>query len=154
MDLILLRHGKAEDAHPQGDAFRALTEKGFEQARHQAARLAGFGKPPDIVLTSPLTRARQTADTFCNSIGLPGPLVQSWISPGMKPETALQELSGFSEFNRVAIVGHEPDLSRLISTLLGSNSTAIQMKKACLACLSLQPPSKQAKLKYLIPASL
>ena len=151
MDLILIRHGKAEDLHPQRDGERALTDKGFAQARRQAQRLRDAGKLPEIVLTSPLRRARQTAETFCESAGMPGPLVQGWIAPGMNPDAALRELKGFSEFRTLAIVGHEPDLSSLIAMLLGGTAAAIRMKKGGIACVKINPPSKQGELRYLIP---
>lgn len=154
MDLILIRHGKAEDEHPQGDSERALTDLGFEQARRQACRLRDAGKLPEIVLTSPLRRARQTAETFCEAAGMPGPLIQGWIACGMNPETAIRELTGFSEFKTIALVGHEPDLSSLIAYLLGSSAGSIKMKKGSLACLKINPPSKQGRLKFLIPPML
>lgn len=154
MQLILLRHGQAEDSHPGGDSLRPLTEKGYDQARRQADRLAKVGKLPEIVLTSPLVRAKQTAESFCEQAGLPGPVVQGWIACGMKPETAVAELAGFSEFKRVALVGHEPDLSRLISFLIGSTAAGIQMKKGGIACLQVSPPARQGTLKYLIPPAL
>lgn len=154
MDLILMRHGKAEDLNLQGDGERALTEKGFEQARLQALRLREAGKLPEIVLTSPLLRARQTAETFCANAGMPGPVIQGWIASGMNPETAIRELKGFSEFQTVALVGHEPDLSALITFLLGGMAGSIRMKKGGIACMKVNPPSKQGELRFLIPPKL
>lgn len=154
MDLILIRHGKAEDSHPQGDGERALTALGYEQSRRQATRLLEVGKLPEIVLTSPLRRARQTAETFCETAGMPGPVIQGWIACGMHPETALREFAGFSEFKSIALVGHEPDLSSLITYLLGSTTGSVKMKKGSLACLKIAPPSKQGQLKFLIPPLL
>lgn len=154
MDLILLRHGKAEDFHPGGDTARELVAKGREQSRRAARVLKQAGKLPEIVLTSPLARARQTADEFCQSAGLPGPLVQGWLACGMDPASALSELAGFGEFRRVAIVGHEPDLSELIGRVLGTSSGWVRMKKGALACLRLEPPSCSGTLLFLIPPKL
>ena len=56
MDLILLRHGKAEDSNPKGDSARELVEKGRQQARRQAKLLKQAGLLPEIVITSPLVR--------------------------------------------------------------------------------------------------
>jgi len=89
MELILLRHGKAEDRHPEGDRFRALVEKGYVQARRGGELLKAANGVPDIVLTSPLVRARQTAEAFCEAAGIPSPVVQNWLACGLDPETAI-----------------------------------------------------------------
>ena len=154
MELILLRHGKAEDSHPDGGMARELTEKGHDQAIAQAARLKQADALPNLVLTSPYTRARQTAETFCAAAGIPGPIVHSWIGCGMAPETALEEILGYNEFPRIAIVGHEPDLSNLISHLLGARAGAIKVRKGSIACLKISPPSRGGVLQYLVPPSL
>jgi phosphohistidine phosphatase len=153
MELIFLRHGKAEPhGHPAGDAARALVPKGFEQARKAALLLKASNRLPQIVLTSPLTRALQTAETFCTTAGLSGPVVQGWLASGMQQEEALQELAAFSDFKKVAIVGHEPDFSALIEWLLGGG--AIEMKKGGIASLLVDPPLRRATLCYLVPPAL
>jgi len=154
MELILLRHGKAEADHPQGDSARALVDKGRQQARRAGRLLKAANLTPEIVLTSPLVRAVQTAEEFCHAAALPGPVVQGWLACGCFPETALAELAAFHEFKRVAIVGHEPDLSRLIQWCLGAYGDAIEMKKGSLACLRLNLPSRYGTLLYLIPPKL
>lgn len=154
MDLILLRHGKAEDSHPQGDQARALVEKGREQARRAARALKRSKLLPDIVLTSPLVRARQTAEEFCDTAGMPGPLVQPWLACGMTPESAIRELSAFAEFGRVAIVGHEPDFSWLAAWILGISGGEIRIKKGSLSCYRIHPPARHGSLLYLIPPKL
>lgn len=154
MELILLRHGKAEDNQPQGDRARALVEKGRKQSRRAGQILKSLGLAPEIVLTSPLVRARQTAEEFCRAAEIPGPVVQSWLACGCSPETALAELAAFHDFNRVAIVGHEPDLSRIIQWCIGAYGAAIHMKKGALACLRIDPPSRYGTLIYLVPPKL
>jgi phosphohistidine phosphatase len=151
MDLILLRHGKAEDFHSQGDSARALVEKGREQARRAGLILQVAGLLPEIVLTSPLVRARQTADEFCQAAGIPGPVVQGWLACGCRPETVAAELAAFHDFKRVVIVGHEPDFSRYIQWSMGAYGASIEMKKGALACLRVSPPARHGLLVYLIP---
>ena len=154
MDLILLRHGKAENSNPQGDSARELVEKGREQAR-RAGRLLKTSKwRPEIVLTSPLVRARQTADEFCAVAGVPGAVIQGWLACGMSPETALQELAGFAEFKRIAIVGHEPDFSQLIQWVLGCSGGGIEVKTGSITCLRILPPSRNGTLVFMIPPKL
>ena len=154
MDLILLRHGKAENTSMDGDFSRALVEKGREQARRAAKRLKEADMLPDIVLTSPLLRARQTAEEFCQFAGIPGALIQGWLASGMNPESALRELAAYKDFKRVAIVGHEPDFSQLIEWILGVGGGAIVMKKGAIAGLRISPPSRHGTLAYLIPPKL
>ena len=154
MELILLRHGKAEDFNAGGDSARALVEKGREQARKAARLLKRAKLLPEIVLTSPLVRARQTADEFCETSGVPGAVIQGWLACGMNPETALEQLAGFSEFKRVAIVGHEPDFSELIQWILGSEGGSVEVKKGAIACLRVIPPARHGTLVYLIPPKL
>ncbi len=154
MDLILLRHGKAEDFHCGGDFARALLAKGREQSRSAASLLKAAGLLPDIVLTSPLIRARQTAQEFCETAGLPEAQTQNWLACGMRPETAMVELAVFSEFKRIAIVGHEPDFSGLVEWLVGAKGGAVDFKKGALACVRIDWPARQGQLLFLVPPRL
>ena len=154
MELVLLRHGKAENVNPDGDFQRALVEKGRQQARRAGRTLRAAGLLPDIVLTSPLIRARQTADEFCQTANMPGPVIQGWLASGMVPETAMAELAAFQDFKRVAIVGHEPDFSSLVEWILGVTGGGVEFKKGAIACLKVTPPARFGNLVYLIPSKL
>jgi len=155
MELILLRHGKAAPhGHPLGDAARELVEKGHHQARRAAALLMAADRLPQIVLTSPLVRARETAETFCEAAGIPGPVVQPWLACGMHPELAASELCAFRDFARVAIVGHEPDFSELAAWLIQARGHAIEVKKGALAGIVFHPPSRDGRLAFLVPPAL
>ena len=85
---------------------------------------------------------------------MPGPLSLGWLACGMSPDTALAELSGFSEFNSILIVGHEPDFSLLACHLLGAPAHSIQIKKGAMLGLRITPPSRHAELRFLIPPKL
>lgn len=154
MELILLRHGKAEDLNPAGDSARELVEKGREQARKAARLVNRADRLPEIVLTSPLVRARQTAEEFTTTAGMPGAVIQGWLACGMSAETALHELTGFLEFKRVMIVGHEPDFSELVEVILGVSGGSIEVKKGALVCLRINPPARHGTLIYQIPPKL
>lgn len=151
MQLIILRHGKAQDYHPLGDSSRELVAKGRKQARRAGSLIKNSDWLPDIVLTSPLVRARQTADEFCDSAGIPSAIDQAWIACGMHPERAMKELAAYNKFQRVAIVGHEPDLSQLIRWIIGASAGDVDMKKGALAGLHITPPSRHGTLAFLIP---
>jgi len=154
MELQLLRHGKAEDFHPNGDEARALIEKGYEQARRAGTMLAAAKLLPETVRTSPLVRPAQTAGQFCTTGGLPGPVVQGWLAGGCAAESISAELAAFHDFKRVMIVGHEPDFSHFIQWSLGAYGATIDMKKGAVACLRVSPPARHGTLLYLIPPKL
>ena len=152
MEIILLRHGKAE-AHnnPGGDSARALVEKGIDQSKRAGLYLRAAGLLPEIVLTSTLLRAKQTAEHFCQAAGLPGPVMQSWLACGMHPDSALRELCGFQEFKRICLVGHEPDFSSLIAWITNGEGGAVEVRKGSLAFFEIRPPSRAGILRFLIP---
>lgn len=155
MQLLLLRHGKAADHGGKGGDFsRELVGKGIAQARNAARILKTAGLLPDLVLCSPLVRAVQTADAFTAEASMPGAIVQSWLGCGMAPETALAELSAFPDFERVMIVGHEPDFSLLVQHCLGARGESIAIGKGSLACLEISPPSRSSSLRFLLPPKL
>lgn len=155
MEVILLRHGKAEPhGAPHGDFERALTPKGIEQARRAGAYLRMASLLPEIILTSPLLRARQTAEAFSEAAQLPGPVVQSWLASGMHPDIALRELAAFTEFKRVCLVGHEPDFSSLIAWVTNGEGGAVEVRKGALALIELKPPSRAGILRFVIPQRL
>ena len=154
MHLLVMRHGKAEDSNPQGDAARRLVDIGRKQARRAARMLVHAQQVPDIVLTSPYERALRTAEEFCTTAGIAAPIIQDWLACGMHPQTALRELSAFSEFRRVAIVGHEPDLSCLISHLIEAPYGSVVMKKGAIAAIECSPPARGGVLLYLVPPKL
>lgn len=155
MELILLRHGQAEDFDPAGDAARPLTEKGFQQSQRAGRVLRLLDTRPEVVLTSPRLRCVQTAEAFCDAADMPGPVIQAWINCGMSPATALSELSAFRDFGRVMLVGHEPDLSGLVEYLLGvAGGAAIEVKKGALVGLDMPLSGRGTTLRYLVPPKL
>ncbi|MFD2255336.1 SixA phosphatase family protein [Luteolibacter algae] len=156
MNLLLLRHGKAEERRPAGgtDFSRALVEKGHQQAREAARVLSAAEMLPDLVLCSPLVRTRQTADAFTMAARLPGAISQSWLSAGMNPVRAVTELAGFRDFETVMLVGHEPDFSQFIEYALGAAGDCIEVRKGSVTCLEINPPFRQAVLRFLLPFKL
>ena len=155
MEIILLRHGKAEPhGHPQGDAARALVAKGEEQSRRAGDFLRAAGILPEIVLTSPLVRAKQTAEHFCRAAQLPGAVVQPWLASGMHPDVALRELAAFQEFKRICLVGHEPDFSMMLAWVTNSESGAVEVRKGSLILFEVKPPTRSGTLRFIIPQRL
>ncbi|MGE9268083.1 MAG: SixA phosphatase family protein [Verrucomicrobiales bacterium] len=153
MELLLVRHGKAEDhGHPGGDGARALTEKGWSQARRVGAFLKVQDWLPDLVLSSPLVRARETAEGLCAAAGIDGPVIESWLACGMRAEEALAELAAYRETcARVCLVGHEPDFSALASAILQAPWGAIEVKKASVLRFQMNPPRAGGILLAALP---
>lgn len=158
MDLFIVRHGQAEDSGPTGnDGGRRLTEKGQRQSAAVGRVLASLDLVPDLVLSSPLIRARQTAESLIATSGMAGGVVvQEWLGLGMKPTTVMAELAALpDEIRRVVIVGHEPSFSSMISWLLGAEVGYPEVKKATLAHFQLTPPSRHGSLlKMLLPVKV
>jgi phosphohistidine phosphatase len=122
MDLYLVRHAEAEDVPPRGgDAERRLTPEGRRQFVRVVAGLRQFEPELTRILTSPLVRARETAEILQDQ--LPGPEPEAWdlLAPGHALERILGELRNGGE--AVALVGHEPILGRLLSLAVTGRAT-------------------------------
>lgn len=154
MELLLIRHGKAE-GHGGNDGERALVDKGWKQSRAVGEFLAANGLLPDLILTSPLVRARETAEGVSQGCGGPEVIAQPWLACGMRPEEALAELVAFKELGRVALVGHEPDFSGLAETLLGCGGGSVEVRKASVIWYGdVRPPRLMGRLRMLIPVEV
>lgn len=147
MDLYLLRHGIAEDT-AASDAARRLTNEGRDKCRQAAAGLARLGLQPTHVWTSPLVRARETAELV-----LPDhPAEKRDVLANHPPAELLSELQTLPESAVVVCVGHEPQLSTMVEFLLRAEGL-VEMKKAGLAKVRFSPrywPGEPAELEFLV----
>jgi phosphohistidine phosphatase len=114
--IVLVRHADAAPGTP--DELRTLTREGREQARRLGERLRAEGIAPDAVLTSPLLRARETAE----ALGLGKPQPQDTLAPGATPEDVRAAVEGHGE--TVLVVGHQPDCSRIAAAISGGPEPA------------------------------
>jgi phosphohistidine phosphatase len=155
MIAYFLRHADAE-TRADRDRERKLTPKGLEQAEKAGKFLVRCGLLPDIILTSPFTRARQTAKIAAEKLGDPELKEVEWLSSGMKAETCLTELKALQATPSILLVGHEPDFSEAIAATVGlAGAEAIKVRKASVTAVELQdfqPGSGQ--LHFLVPARL
>jgi len=126
MDLLLLRHGRAEEAGFREDAERALTAEGAARVSQAAGGMKVLGLTPRI-FTSPLLRARQTAECVARVLtpGVP-PEVVALLAPGFDCDEFLAFLNVESPAALLA-VGHQPDLSALASWLVGAPRPVLEM---------------------------
>ena len=157
VELLLLRHGIAEERCPERvDGERALTAVGRSRTRAVAERLVQLGLGCDQLVTSPLVRARQTAEIAVGAglvaEGSPSLWlrVDAALAPGGDPLPLVAEFqraaSAHKGLLRLALVGHEPDLGALAAQLIGAPEGAIVLKKAGIALLLLGPGRGQLKL--------
>lgn len=156
MRLYVVRHGVAEDRTSSGlDRDRRLTAEGRDRMRRAARGLALLGVRVDTLLTSPLPRARQTAEILATEVpGLPAPQQLAALATGTGPVELLRQLRLRGDVEALMVVGHEPTLSGLIALLLtGSpDGAAIPMKKGGVALLELGrlAPHGEASLRWLL----
>ena len=138
------------------DHERRLTEYGHEQAKSVGRFCWERQLFPEIILTSPVVRAKQTAEEVF-AVLKKGELIEvPWMACGMNPNVAFEELLAYKKFKSVMIVGHEPDLSCFIATLVGLKHTfAFEVKKASLTAIEVKNFSFGAGiLKWSIPPEL
>lgn len=155
MLLYFLRHA---DASPDAgsDFDRVLTPKGLEQAEKVGKFCTRCGLAPEIILTSPVVRARQTAEIVASRLGGVELIHCHWLACGMSPETCLSELKGFERFSSLLLVGHEPDFGETLAALIDLNCpSGLKVRKASLSAVEI-PHLKPAvgELQFSLPVRL
>jgi phosphohistidine phosphatase len=160
--LYVLRHG---DAVGHGDPRyrendRPLTPKGVKRTKQLAHALRQMEVTFDAVLSSPLVRARQTAEIMMHGLHLPAKTLKltANLEPSGNMENLVQDLAGLHpNIPAVLLVGHEPYLSAFISLLcVGGPNLSLTLKKGALCRLELDLPScgKCAVLEWLLQPRL
>ncbi len=140
MRLILMRHGIAvERSEERSDSDRPLTKQGAARVRKAVEGLRELKVKPQVVLTSPYVRARQTAELVAQGLGLPPKRIETSdaLLPEAEPSLLYHELRERDE-TEVLCTGHAPQLDRALALALGTpRSTAPQLKKAGAASIEL-----------------
>ena len=143
MNLFLLRHGvavKRGDLDFANDELRPLTAGGRRQLRQTGAALRKLGPKFDLILSSPLVRARQTAEIAAADLRLKKRLsFADELKPGAPAKRLIQKINRLKPaVKNLLLVGHEPDLSELISLLVtGGPGLQLDFKKGGLAKLEV-----------------
>jgi phosphohistidine phosphatase len=138
MEIYILRHGIAVERGSRSykkDSERPLTEEGVEKMHEIAGTIAEMDLKFDLILSSPLVRAQQTAAIVVEELG--GEVTfTDFLVPGADAKELIAEIND-EKPRQVLLVGHEPDLSQLISLLTsGSDNVAIELKKGGLCKLT------------------
>lgn len=157
MELYVLRHGVAND--PAGlyvgnDTERPLTPKGMKKMKKECRGLEALQLEFDLILTSPLVRARQTAEVVSKEFNLQNKLEDcKHLAPGGDHGLLVKQLQSLPQDYRVLLVGHEPDLSTFITTaVLGNEDTSMTLRKGGLCKLIVENPSQtfRGSLEWLL----
>src|SRR5205814_3739467 len=147
MELYLLRHGEADwPEWKKSDDERPLTKRGKREMRDVAKFLDRLKARPDLIVTSPLPRAAQTAE-----------IAADYLKAKLRRDELLAPGFGMTNLRTVLkrhrakvlmLVGHEPDFTNIIS---GLTCASLKLSKAGVALLDIDPEAEKGKLLWLFP---
>jgi len=157
MNIYIIRHAIAVDRGTpeyEDDSQRPLTDKGKKKMRQIARGLRVLGVDFDLILSSPYVRAKETAEILAEVSKTKADVVFSEnLIPMGDPDLLLSEMNEKYSANSVALVGHEPHLSALISLLVSDNASLdIILKKGGVCRLSADDlhHNRKAALEWLL----
>ena len=152
----LLRHAHAGNAFEWigDDDLRPLTDKGRKQSQRLGEFLAAHGVRPDVIVSSPLVRAQQTAEIVAGVLDMTIKTDKRLGGSGGFGKHELWALLDETGAREVMFVGHDPDLSLLLAYLI--DGAGISMKKGALATVDLHTKlgDGEAELRWLVPPDL
>ena len=154
LELYLVRHGVAAERGKEwpDDSKRPLTPDGIARLRRSARGLNAIGVTFDQIVTSPLVRARQTADVLAEELkGKPPIATADALAPAGSAAAVMQELVRHVRNARVALVGHEPNMGELAAFLIGAK-VPLPFKKGaiCRIDFSVFPPKGKGELCWFV----
>jgi len=154
MRVLIVRHAAAVERGTAGfsEEARPLTADGKKKFQKAAAGLARVEGPPTAILTSPLVRARQTAEIAARAWGKPKPKRLDALAGG-SVDDVLTALRGLPPTATVALFGHEPQVSELLARLLGTRaSERLAFKKGGAALVEIEgDPERGGRLAWFLP---
>src|SRR5947209_4280451 len=150
MYLYFLRHGEADwPDWKKPDDERPLTKNGKKEMRGVAAFLKRVKPKPDLIVTSPLPRASQTAEIAAERLKIKC-REDKLLAPGFNRPDLERLLKKYPE-ESLMIVGHEPDFSQVIAELTGAS---LKLSKAGIALVDLNGSWRGGRLLWLIPPKI
>jgi phosphohistidine phosphatase len=156
MEIYVLRHGEAEERETGlADRDRKLTAKGKKDLKEVLKIARKAEAAPDLILTSPLRRAKETATIAADILGCKSVVETRNLLPGASPEQIWSEISTDYKVDSILLAGHQPHLGSLIGLLLEA-AIMVDLKKGSLVRIEthgkLGPP--RGVLKWMITAKL
>jgi phosphohistidine phosphatase len=157
--VLLVRHGRAEIGQGKADAERQLTAEGLAELSASCAGLVRSGVALDAVVTSPLTRARQTAAVLARDLGHGlEPAIAEELAPGALADAVLAALATIGPGKCIAVVAHAPDLTSVVAALVvPGGPRTVSFAPGSIACVEFEGPPALAsgKLRWAhAPADL
>jgi len=159
MELFVIRHAIAEPLGKENefsDEKRALTAEGRNRMSEAVKGLIKLGVEIDLVLTSPLARAVETAEIVAEALGLSKKDIKQSgnLAPGGSASDLFTEIKGYAGAEAIALVGHQPDLGGLISRIIQNDGGAfsIQLKKGSVCCVNVTEtvPALRGEIIWLL----
>jgi phosphohistidine phosphatase len=158
MELYIIRHAVAQPLGRKNDFLdekRCLTAEGGSQMREATRGLRRLGVEFDLILTSPLSRAVETAEVVGAALGLSKKEIEqtAHLAPGGSADELLAEIKKRSGLQSVALVGHQPYLGNLISKIVtGGQSLPMRLKKGSVCSISVYEtiPALRGELAWLL----
>ncbi len=153
-ELYFIRHGVAElrgDEWPD-DTKRPLSAEGMVRMRKNARGLVALNVTLDVVLTSPLVRARQTSEIIVSAFDeRPSIVTTESLAPGGSYQAVLAELEKHSRRARIALVGHEAAIGEMAARIAGSrNAFPFRKGAVCRIDVEALPPAGPGTLRWFL----
>jgi phosphohistidine phosphatase len=153
LSLYLVRHGIAAErgeAYPNDDV-RPLTPDGMTKFRQAVKGLARLGISVDIVLTSPLLRARQTAEILAKGLGIAKIVDVDALRPGARFDRLVRAVTDSSGPTAIALVGHEPEIGQSAGRFIGKSGPLPFNKGAvCRIDFETWPMDQPGRLRWFL----
>src|ERR1017187_6713569 len=141
MNLYLMRHANAGLAreNPVLDAKRALIKDGKEQCMLMGRVLSALNVQVDLVVSSPLKRALQTAQFVATELGYEGKVeISQALAPGANYADFQDMLAKYADYDGILVVGHNPSVFQFLGKMItGNGGAAIRMRKGSVARIDL-----------------
>jgi phosphohistidine phosphatase len=150
MELYFLRHGEADWPNwKKSDDERPLTKRGKKEMHEVGKFLKRLKADPELIVTSPLPRASQTADIAAGHLKVKC-RKDKLLEPGFGRQELERVLKKYPS-ESLMFVGHEPDFSHTIGQLTGGE---LKLSKAGLALVELDRSWRHGRLLWLIPPKI
>jgi phosphohistidine phosphatase len=157
MELCLIRHGLAQPLGHKNDFTdekRTLTSQGRDRMREVARGLRRLAVKPEVIMTSPLARAYETAEIVAEALGVDKQMLLTTtnLAPGCSFEDLCEEIKE-KRVESIALVGHEPDLGELAGLIIsGEPDVALPLRKGGVCCIQITEtiPSFKGTLVWLL----
>jgi phosphohistidine phosphatase len=158
MIVYIVRHAWADHPHWHDDHSRPLTDEGKERFRKMLGRLVDADFAPQLILSSPLVRCRQTAELIAEAVDAKAEvIVRDELEPGSNLRGLLKWVKQHaSTYDAIAWVGHAPDVSVMTAALIGDVHTTIHFPRGAIAAIVFDelPDVAAGELKWFVTAKV